>query len=84
MKNFFQIVTFVFIVGFYSACATVPEFLEVNPPLVSDQPEMGRIFCYMPSSLGAAFQPEVRLNDKEVGRAKSLGFFYVDRPPWRL
>ena len=81
MKKFSQIVTFVFIVGFYSACATGPGFLEVNPPLVSDQAEMGRIFFYMPSSLGAAFQPKVMLNDEEVGSANSLGFFYVDRPP---
>ncbi len=81
MKKFFQFVTLVCIGGFYSACASGPGFLEVNPPLVPDQAEMGRIFFYMPSSLGAAFQPDVMLNDQKVGRAKSLGFFYVDRPP---
>ena len=81
MKKFLHMVTLVFIVGFFSACASGPGFQEVNPSLVSDQPDMGRIFFYMPSSLGAAFQPPVMLNDEKVGRAISLGFFYVDRPP---
>ena len=81
MKKFLHMVTLVFIVGFFSACASGPGFQEVNPSLVSDQPDMGRIFFYMPSSMGAAFQPEVLLNEEAVGRAKSLGYFYVDRPP---
>ena len=81
MKKFFHIVTLVCMGGFYSACASGPGFLEVNPSLVSDQPGMGRIFFYMPTSMGAAFQPDVLLNDEKVGRAKSLGYFYVDRPP---
>ena len=81
MKTFFRMVALVGIGGFFSACASGPGFEQMNPSLVSDQAGMGRIFFYMPSSLGAAFQPPVMLNDEKVGRAISLGFFYVDRPP---
>jgi len=81
MKKFFQIVALVFIGGFCSACASGPGFNEVNPSMVSAQPENGRIFFYRPSAAGAAIQPDVMLNDERVGTAQSWGFFYVDRPP---
>ena len=81
MKKFFQLVVLVFIWGFFSACASGPGFMEVNPSLSSDQAEKGRIFFYRPSALGAAIQPDVMLNDERVGSAQSWGFFYVDRPP---
>ena len=63
-----------------SACATGAKFTEVNPELVSENPDMGRIFFYRPSSVGAAVQPDVMLNGEKVGQAVSWGFFYVDRP----
>ena len=63
-----------------SACATGAKFTEVNPELVSENPDLGRIFFYRPSAVGAAVQPDVMLNDEKVGQAVSWGFFYVDRP----
>ena len=39
------------------------------------------MFFYRPSSMvGAAIQPEVRLNGVVVGASKPGGFFYIDRP----
>jgi len=43
-------------------------------------PEMGRIFFYRTTTLGAALRPDVLLNNEKVGEAIAQGFFYVDRP----
>ncbi len=80
MKNFFQLMILVFIGGFFSACASGPGFMEVNPSLSSDQADKGRIFFYRNSGMGAAIQPDVMLNGEKVGSAQPMGFFYVDRP----
>ena len=42
--------------------------------------DTGRIYFYRTSLLGAAVQPEVRLNGEVVGKAVPNGFFYADRP----
>lgn len=64
-----------------TACATSgPKFSEMNATMAAVQPEMGRIYFYRTALLGAAVQPEVRLNGQAVGRAVPNGFFYVDRP----
>ena len=81
MNKYFQIIALVFIGAFSSACATGPGFTEVNPSMVSDQPENGRIFFYRITGAGAAVQPDVLLNGERVGVAQPMGFFYVDRPP---
>jgi len=47
------------------------------PPVGQD---LGRVFFYRTSILGAAIQPDVKLNGEKVGSAKPKGFFYVDRP----
>jgi len=82
MKRGLQNFLLIFSVGLLSACASGPRFQEVNPSLVSDQPEQGRIFFYRSSSIvGAAIKPDVLLNNETVGEAISGGFFYVDRTP---
>ena len=41
----------------------------------------GRIYFYRSNSMmGAAVQPDIRLNGTVVGASKPGGFFYVDRP----
>lgn len=41
----------------------------------------GRIYFLRSSSMvGAAIQPDIRLNGQVVGTSKPGGFFYVDRP----
>ena len=62
-------------------CASGPKFTELQPKMVAESPEVGRIFFYRTSVLGAALQPDVLLNGQKVGNAVSQGFFFVDRPP---
>jgi hypothetical protein len=65
-----------------AGCATAgPKFSEMSaatnrPPA----PGNGRIYFYRTTVLGAALQPEVRLNGQVVGRAVPRGFFFVDAP----
>jgi len=42
--------------------------------------DMGRIYFYRTTALGAAVQPDVRLNGEVIGKAVPNGFFYADRP----
>jgi hypothetical protein len=64
-----------------SACATSgAKFSEMSATMTAAQPDMGRIYFYRTALLGAAVQPEVRLNGEKVGKAVPNGFFYVDRP----
>ena len=80
MKRRFQCALLILIAVILTACASGPKFTEVKPALVSESPDMGRIFLYRPSSIGAALQPDILLNGEKIGEAISWGFFYVDRP----
>ena len=53
--------------------------MQSSTPKLS--PDSGRIFIYRISSLGAAIQPDVFLNDEKVGKAVPQGFFYLDKAP---
>jgi hypothetical protein len=64
------------------ACATSgPKFSEMAGTMTALKPDMGRIYFYRTALLGAAVQPDVRLNGEVVGKAVPNGFFYVDAPP---
>jgi hypothetical protein len=62
-------------------CATGPKYPEVAPKFSSLAVDQGRVFVYRSTAIGAAVQPEVRLNGEVIGRAVPMGFFYVDRSP---
>lgn len=71
-----------FILAFsLGACATGQKFSEYKAQIPESNPELGRIYFYRTSSLGAALRPKVVLNSEEVGQAVAKGFFYVDRAP---
>jgi hypothetical protein len=64
-----------------SGCASGPAYKTVSasfPPIPSGSV---RIFFYRTSTMGAAVQPDVKLNGEKVGSAVPGGFFFVDRPP---
>jgi len=63
-----------------SGCASGTKFSEMGATMPAAKPDMGRIYFYRTTLLGAAVQPEVRLNGEKVGKAVPNGFFYVDRP----
>jgi hypothetical protein len=64
-----------------AGCASGPKYSELAakmPPIASGE---GRIYFYRESSMmGAAVQPDIRLNGAVVGTSKPGGYFYVDRP----
>jgi Protein of unknown function (DUF2846) len=64
-----------------SACATSgPKFAEMGASMPAAATDMGRIYFYRTTALGAAVQPDVRLNGEVIGKAVPNGFFYADRP----
>ena len=64
-----------------SACASGVKFTDMNPSTMPKDQDSGRIFFYRTTVLGAALQPDIRLNGTKVGDSIAQGFFYVDRPP---
>jgi hypothetical protein len=64
-----------------SGCATGAKYAEVKSTIPSLAPSEGRIYFYRPSALGAAVQPDIKLNGQKVGTAKPHGFYFVDRAP---
>lgn len=67
-----------------AGCASGPKFSTVESQLASAPPGQARIFFYRSTSLGAAIQPEIRLNGTMVGKAEPNGVFYVDRDPGNM
>ncbi len=67
---------------FLGACATSgPKYSEAKPFAASPAAGEGRIYVYRTVLLGAAVQPEVKINGEVVGQATPNGYFYVDRKP---
>jgi hypothetical protein len=71
----------VLIVLLLAGCATGAKYSMVASTLPSLTPTKGRIYFYRPSALGAAVQPDIKLNGEKVGTAKPHGFYFVDRDP---
>lgn len=67
-----------------AGCASGPKFDTVTATLPPIPAGKARIFFYRSTSLGAAIQPEVRLNGTVVGKAEPHGVFYVDRDPGNI
>jgi len=64
-------------------CATSgPKFSEAGArSVISPNAETARIYLYRTALLGAAVQPEVKVDGVVVGRAVPNGYFYVDQKP---
>ena len=81
MKTMFKSFAIVLVTVYLVGCATGPKFSEISPSLTETMPNKGRIYIYRTAVLGAAVQPEVKLNGEVIGKAVPNGFFYVDREP---
>ncbi|MCW5654007.1 DUF2846 domain-containing protein [Hydrogenophaga sp.] len=67
-----------------SGCAaTGPRFAEVQGGFPDLRPGYGRLLVYRTGIVGAAVQPDVRLNGEVVGKSLPDGFFFVDRAAGR-
>ncbi len=61
--------------------ASKPSFDQVLPEVPELTGDQGRIVFFVPKrARHAGWKPVITLNGEEVGRAKTNGFFYVDRP----
>src|SRR5256714_15331027 len=67
-----------------AACATGPKFESVANSLGAAPQGKARVFFYRATSLGAAIQPDIRLNGKVVGKAEPHGVFFVDVAPGKM
>ena len=64
-----------------AGCASGVKHSEMASSIPSIQAGQGRVYFFRSSSMvGAAVQPEIRLNGTVVGTSQPGGFFYVDRP----
>lgn len=64
-----------------TGCASGPKFAEMSKTIPALKTGEGRVYFFRSDSmLGAAIQPDIRLNNEVVGSSKPGGFFYVDRP----
>jgi len=64
-----------------SGCATGIKHEQMASSIPSIKAGEGRVYFFRSSSMmGAAVQPDIRLNGQVVGASKPGGFFYVDRP----
>ncbi len=80
MKSMFKTVV-LFCVLFTIGCASGPKYAEVAQTIPELSPDQGRIFIYRNTVLGAAIQPDVKLNGEVIGSSAAKGFYFVDRAP---
>lgn len=81
MKKYVNVCLLLISISFLVSCASGVPFTQLNPNLIPENPENGRVFFYRPSALGAAVQPQIMVNGQSVGNAIPHGFFYLDLPP---
>jgi len=79
--KYIRLLAILLVVTSLIGCASGMKYSEFQPQMPNPNPDIGRIFFYRPSALGAALRPDVMLNNEKVGEAISHGFFYVDRQP---
>ncbi|MCP3932818.1 MAG: DUF2846 domain-containing protein [Bacteroidetes bacterium] len=81
MKTLAKITFLLVVVSFMGGCASGPTYLEMAPSIRELPQDTGRVYFYRTSALGAALQPEVKMNNEVVGKATAQGFFYADKEP---
>lgn len=80
-RTFLKFTAAAFVLALVAGCASGPKHSAMESAIGSLKPGEGRIYFFRSSSMvGAALQPEIRLNGAPVGESKPGGFFYVDRP----
>lgn len=80
-RSFLRLATAAAVVALAGCAATGARHADMASSIPSLKPGDGRIYFFRSSSIvGAAVQPDIRLNGQVVGESKPGGFFYVDRP----
>ncbi len=81
MKTLANVTFLLILVSFMGGCASGPTYLEMAPSIRELPQDTSRVYFYRTSALGAALQPEVKMNNEVVGKAIAQGFFYADKEP---
>ncbi|WP_024973066.1 DUF2846 domain-containing protein [Ralstonia pickettii] len=64
-----------------AGCASGVKYSEMASSIPTLKQDQGRVYFFRSSSLiGAALQPDIKLNSEVIGQSKPGGFFFVDRP----
>ncbi len=80
-RNFLKFAAAVIAIGVLAGCATGVKYEQAAASIPSLKAGEGRVYFLRSSSMvGAAVQPDIKLNGNVVGTSKPGGFFYVDRP----
>jgi len=80
MKALLKLLAVIVVSLSFCGCATSgPKYSELIPNVSNLPADTGRIFIYRTAVMGAAVQPEVKLNGDVIGRAVPNGFFYIDK-----
>ena len=65
---------------FLTGCAaTGPRYAEVEASFPTLRSGYGRLIIYRSGGLGAAVQPDIKLNGEVIGKSQPNGFFFIDR-----
>lgn len=80
MKKMLSLLALVTVAALFTGCASGPKYSVAKGTFAPLAQSNGRIYFYRTSALGAALNPDVKLNGEVVGTAKAKGFFYADRP----
>lgn len=81
MKSLAKVAFLLILVSLIGGCASGPTYLEMAPSIGDIPQDTGRVYFYRISTLGAAVQPEVKINNEVIGKATAQGFFYADKEP---
>ncbi|MEJ6020841.1 DUF2846 domain-containing protein [Ramlibacter sp. PS4R-6] len=80
-RNFLRFAAAAAVVALAGCAATGAKYETMASGLPAMKAGEGRIFILRDSGMvGAALQPEIKLNGVVVGKSQPGGFFYVDRP----
>ena len=81
MKFMLKSAALFLVISFLIGCASGPKYAEMAQTIPELAPDKGRIYIYRTAVMGAAVQPDVKLNGEVIGSAVPKGFYFVDRLP---
>lgn len=81
MKTILNFLVIICLATIATGCATGPKFSEVKNSIGDLNPKEGRIYLYRTTTLGAALQPQIKVNGEPVGKSVAKGFMFIDREP---
>ena len=65
-----------------TGCASGVKYKDMSSSIAPVKSDQGRVYFYRVSSMvGAAIQPDIKLDKTAVGQSKPGGFFYIDTVP---